>query len=279
MDESRAMLNSAGMPKQEQQKTLIRHSRAKRLLGWLVITVFGSSVGAALGYVNFSQLSPLYKATAQIQIVNPPKEIPNSNFDSGVGTRSGWDELAVVRSSAVLTYAVEVGRLTQHPQLSGKSTAEIVQMLKDPKTQMLAVRLGSQDLNSDIINISVTTGNADLSAEIAQAIVSGYEYHVNQKFNAVSKGAQLALTESNDNSEKAKQEAKAELDKLRLKLGVKSVNRLEIPTIGSFAGPYWFRLVGLGALFGFSAFIGLAFIFLLADKHRERLKPPIPKLS
>ncbi len=274
MDESKAMLDSAGLPNTDQQKTQIRDSRVKRSLGWLVLTVFGSVVGATVGYVNFIQLPPLYKATAQIQIVHPAKEIPIASFDR-MDTRLFADELVVVRSSAVLTTAVELGGLSQHRGLSGKSAAEIVRMLKDPKTKMLDVRLGSHDRKSDIIVISVTTGNADLSAAIAQAIVSGYEYHI----NTISKGAQLALTESNDNSEKAVQEAKAELDTLRLKIGVKSVARLEIPTMGSFAGPYWFRLVGLGTLFGFCAFIGLAFIFLLADKYRERLKSPIPKLS
>ncbi len=432
MDELKSMSDSDEIQKPDQQKTLTRPSRLKRLLGWLVLPVFGSVVGAALGCFYFVQVPPLYKATAQIQIVNPPKEIPISTFDSRMDNRSRDDELVIVRSSAVLTKAVELGHLTQHRQLLGKSAAEIVFMLKDPRSKMLDVRLGSKDLNSDIIDIGVTTDNADLSAEIVQAIVSGYEEHVNEKVNAFSKDAQNALIRFGEKYEQAKTGVKKELDKLRLnpnliwrdgkpqdpasekivksmesiseidgkirnieavmqqitngreakrpleelllmalnstsqarvkqrkagrkedgsvsienrlnlvygvlgetlqklsfekgeikkdaeelkekmkenqflinnyainladleavkeiadqineslrklslgtEFGAKSVTRLEIPTIGRFAGPYWYRYVGLGALFGFCAFSGLAFIFMLADESPERLKFP-----
>ena len=48
--------------------------------------------------------------------------------------------------------------------------------------------------------------------------------------------------------------------------GVKSITRLEIPTIGGFYGPYWTRFLGIGALLGFVVFSGLAYILEMADR-------------
>ena len=215
MDAIRNTSESAGIPTLT-QGTPTSPDLLKILIRWKWLPILGSLIGATVGYLYFGQLAPLYKATAQVQVVAPPKEIPISTFDSRMDTRSRGDELVVVKSSSVLMNAIEVGHLTQHRQLLGKSAPEIVAMLKDPRSKMLDVRLGSKDLNSDIIDISVTTDNADLSGEIVQAIVSGYENHVNEKVNAFSKDAQLALTKFSDRYETAKKEAKKELDKLRL---------------------------------------------------------------
>ncbi|HUP76955.1 MAG TPA: hypothetical protein VM260_00240, partial [Pirellula sp.] len=70
---------------------------------------------------------------------------------------------------------------------------------------------------SKIVNISVTTKDAKLSGEMVTAIVNGYEKHVSEKFSS-------------------------------------TVTRLEIPTIGSFSGPYWTTFFWIGSIVGFVAF-------------------------
>ncbi len=89
-------------------------------------------------------------------------------------------------------------------------------MLKDPKSRMLDARLGSRDTNSNIIDISITTEDAELSADIVQAIVAGYENHINEKATTYSKEAKDVLTKFSEEYGKTKAKAKAELDKLRL---------------------------------------------------------------
>ena len=215
MDAIRNTSESAGIPTLT-QGTPTSPDLLKILIRWKWLPILGSVIGATVGYLYFGQLAPLYKAKAQVQVVAPPKEIPISTFDSRMDTRSRGDELVVVRSSAVLSKAVELGHLTQNRQLLGQSAAEIVFKLQDPRSKMLDVRLGSKDLNSDIIDISVTTDSADLSVEIVQAIVSGYEEFVNEKVNAFSKDAQNALIRFGEKYETAKKEAKKDLEKLRL---------------------------------------------------------------
>jgi len=93
------------------------------------------------------------------------------------------------------------------------SAEQIVQKLRNPK--LLDVRSGTKDANSNIINIGVTTENADLSVEIVKAIVIGYEDHVTQKFKSFSSEAVNALTKFSEQYEQNFKKAKGELDKLK----------------------------------------------------------------
>ena len=140
MDELKTMPESAGIPNPGQHKSL---PRLKRFLRWLVIPFLGSAVGAALGCFYFVQLPPLFKATALLQIIAPPKEIPIVNLGSRMESRSRKDELVVVKSSSALRYAVEMGQLAQKRKLAGRSADGIVGTLRNPKSKMLEVRLGS----------------------------------------------------------------------------------------------------------------------------------------
>ena len=165
MDAIRPTTESAGTP------TLIQGTQAspdllKILLRWKWLPILGSAIGATLGYLYFVQLAPQYKATAQVQVVTPGKEINITTFNNGLadGSVSKSDELVVIQSPLVLRNAVELGSLTQHCELSTLSAEQIVQKLRSPK--LLDVRSGTKDASSNIINIGVTTENADLSVEI-----------------------------------------------------------------------------------------------------------------
>ena len=188
----------------------------KILLRWKWLPILGSAIGATLGYLYFVQQAPQYKATAQVQVVTPGKEINISAFNNGQFVeQSKNDELVVVRSPVVLRNAVEIGGLAQHRKLSGLSAEQIVATLRNPK--LLDVRLGSKDANSNIIDIGVTTDDADLSGEIVRAIVAGYEDFVTQKFKGFSGEAIAALTRFSDQYEKKYQKAKSELANLKNK--------------------------------------------------------------
>ncbi len=187
----------------------------KILIRWKWLPILGSLVGATIGFLYFGQLPQQYRALAQVQVVSPAREIQIANtFNqqslNDQGSRS--DELIVVQSSAVLTKAVDIGRLTQHRKLAGKSAEQIVRMLRNPK--LLEVRLGSKDPNSDIIQVAVTTDDAELSGDIVQAVVSGYEEFVTGNIKNYTKEALAALTKFGDEYEKNRLAAKTEIAKL-----------------------------------------------------------------
>jgi capsular exopolysaccharide synthesis family protein len=184
----------------------------KILIRWKWLPILGSLIGATVGSLYFGQLAPKYKAIAQVQVVSPAREIPINNMDRG-SEHSRGDEVVVVQSSVVLNQAVELGRLTQHRKLVGKSAEEIVRMIRMPK--VLEVKLGSNDLNSDILKIGVTTDDAELSGEIAKAIVAGYEEHVTSKFRTYSKEALTALTKFSDTYDKRRNDARKELENVK----------------------------------------------------------------
>lgn len=214
MEANRPTSENSGIPILAQQNAQAAPDLLKILIRWKWLPILGSAIGATLGYLYFVQQAPRYKATAQIQVVAPPRDTPISTFDTRDGGRSRGDEIVVVKSSSVLRNAVEIGRLTEEKGLAGKSAEEIILMLRDPALKMLDVRLGSKDINSDIIDISVTTENGQLSAAIVQAIVAGYEEHVHSKINSFSKDMLGTLNRFSDKYEKSRNAAKAELDKL-----------------------------------------------------------------
>ncbi len=216
MDAIRPTSESVGTPTLA-QGTPASPDLVKILLRWKWLPILGSAIGATLGYLYFVQIAPTYKATAQVQVVAPPKEIPISTFDNKMDSRSRGDELVIVRSSNVLRRAVEIGQLTQAQKgmIAGKSADDIVNMLRNPYSKMLEVKLGSKDVNSDIVDISVTTDNADLSVEIVQAIVSGYENHINEKVNSYSKEAKEVLNKFSDKYDRNKITTKSDLDELQ----------------------------------------------------------------
>ena len=127
MDAIRNTSESAGIPTLAQGSTA-SPDLVKILLRWKWLPILGSVIGAIVGYLYFVQLSPQYKATAQVQVVAPPKDIPIASLDSRMDNRSRGDELVVVRSSSVLRSAVEQGQLTQKRKLAGKSADEYIRL-------------------------------------------------------------------------------------------------------------------------------------------------------
>jgi len=216
MDAMRPTSDSVGTPTLA-QGTPASPDLVKILLRWKWLPILGSAIGATLGYLYWVQIAPTYRATAQVQVVAPPKEIPISTFDNKNDGRSRGDELVIVRSSAVLRQAVDIGQLTQNQKgmLAGRSADDIVKMLRNPYSKMMEVRLGSKDVNSDIVDINITTDKAELSVEIVQAIVIGYEHHMNEKVKSYSKEAIDVLTRFSDTYNKNKDAAKSVLDELQ----------------------------------------------------------------
>lgn len=187
----------------------------KILIRWQWLIILGSLVGATAGFLYFGQKPQKYKAMAQVQVVSPAREVPMGNtmgMQSAEVAHSRADELVVISSSAVLSKAVELGRLAQHRKLVGMSAEQIVRMLQKPK--FLDLKLGSKDMNSDIIQIGVTTDDAELSGEIVQAIVAGYEEFVTGTLKNYTKEALAALTKFGDEYEKKRLAAKKEIEKL-----------------------------------------------------------------
>jgi capsular polysaccharide biosynthesis protein len=125
-------------------------------------------------------------------------------------------ELAILKSDAVLRSAVEQVDLSKSRDLGGRSVAETTGMLQDPTRRMLEVRLVSDDINSKVVDVSVVTSDSKLSGEIVTAIVNSYERYMMRNFGS-------------------------------------KVSKLDVPMMGSFAGPYWVTYFLVGTLLGFVA--------------------------
>lgn len=186
----------------------------KILLRWKWLPILGSLIGATLGFLYWGQLPEKYKAVAQIQVVSPNAMIPISQtYGQQLDSKSRSDELAVIKSSAVLKKAIELGRLTQHRKLVGKSEDDIVRWLLTPK--LLEAKLGSNDLNSDILRIGVTTNDAELSSDVVQAVVSGYEQFVTGNLKTYTEQAVTELMKLSDKYDANRRKANEEASKVK----------------------------------------------------------------
>ncbi|MEI7457820.1 MAG: polysaccharide biosynthesis tyrosine autokinase [Pirellula sp.] len=214
MDAIRPSQDSPGIPTFTPQSGPASPDLVKTLLRWKWLPILGSLVGATVGFLYWGQLPEKYKAVAQIQVVSPNSMVPISQtYSQQMESKSRSDELAVVKSSAVLKKAVELGRLTQHRKLSGKSDDDIVRWLLTPK--LLEAKLGSNDLNSDILRIGITTNDAELSGDVVQAVVSGYEQFVTGNLKTYTEEAVTALTKLSDKYEMSRKKANEEASKVK----------------------------------------------------------------
>lgn len=258
-----------------------RSHRAKRLTIIIILQFFGLALGALVGYRLFIQKPPLYKATAQLEVVSLTSHFPRPIINGRIDSGSRSDDLVVVRSSKVLRKAIELGKLTQHPKLAGRSAEEILLWLRDPRSKVLDVQMRAIAKYADVINISITTDDAKLSGDLVQAIVDGYEVFLREYSNPNELHARLdGLLNQFDEAKKTAGSAyivtikSIELaikDKIRrLSSGslANPITRLEIPTIGGFVGPYLWGHVGTGPLVGFLTACSFQLLFFLAKASR-----------
>jgi len=126
-----------------------------------------------------------------------------------------------------------------------------------PVEQRLASAVGS--LNEELQAIKI--GNAKLMALAGQNQAKSKEMQNAYAELDLLKNEMESLNDSSFELKKA-------LEKLDLGSGYggKTMKRLEIPQIGAPAGPSMFKFLGLGAFFGVSVFLGLAYLLELADR-------------
>ncbi|MFN9446159.1 MAG: Wzz/FepE/Etk N-terminal domain-containing protein, partial [Pirellulaceae bacterium] len=170
-----AAANSMGMGDssmaQQGQPDLIQ-----MLWRWKWLTLLGSLLGIGVGYLFFLQIAPTYKAMATLQIISPQDDLlPLRSLETGLTTGAGnrADEIRVITSSAVLSNAVEIGRLNQASALAGMEKEEIVNWIREARK--LRANPGTKEMQTSIIDISFECEDPELSADVVRAVVAGYE--------------------------------------------------------------------------------------------------------
>ncbi len=200
-------------------------------LWWLILPIICSVIGALTGYLYYLKKPAQYTSSAQLQV-----HLPVSKFPVEVCINRS-DAIALLKNFSVMCSAVELARLTQHPRFVGKTTDEIVHMFRDPSTKMFQAWFGPNGMEKDIVNLDLTTDEAQLSFDLLQAILMGYVE------NEVS-------------------------DNLYYQRRTWSISVLKSPTTGRFTGPYRLNLIGFGSLIGLLAGICVASIYSITTHSR-----------
>ncbi len=165
---------------------------------WKWLPIIGSFIGAALGFLYFSQKPATYQAYALVQVVNNMPMPTRTQFfepaDKGI-TRA--DESMVIRSQAVLLLAVKKGELNAQKgtDFEGLPPDAVVSLLKDEKSP-LVIEPADKDDNTTLIRISYIAQNREFASKVVTAIVEGYNEYLEKEFKNVGDELNHLLTDA-----------------------------------------------------------------------------------
>jgi polysaccharide biosynthesis transport protein len=180
---------------------------------WKWLPILGGAIGLTVGYLYYNQQPPQYQASALVNVDTPGlKKLPIDGGGTFLGKPSLTDELIYIRSDAVLLNAVDAGKLTQNRKLAGRTKQEIAGWLK--QGDVLNARFANKDASTNVIQVSVTTDDAELSGIALQAVIAGYQDYVSKKMKITSDDAIAALNKYNDMYETRKENLQREKSKL-----------------------------------------------------------------
>lgn len=176
----------------------------KILWRWKWLPILGGLIGLIVGYLVYGQQPPQYKAVALVRVESPNNNFPIDPMNSGMERGGKGDELVVIRSNAVLSKAVDTAKLTQHKAFAEMTRNDIVNWLKEK--HVLETKLGSTDPNSNILQIGITTNDAELSGVVLAAVVAGYQSHTESRIREASDDARAVMSKYNDTYLRRQQE-------------------------------------------------------------------------
>lgn len=149
---------------------------------WKWLPILGSIVGACIGFLYFSRQPEEFEAVALVQIVNSiPAPTDNRYFDPSDMSITRVDESMVIRSQAVLSRAIKLGRLSEQPDFLGLTEEEIIGVFQDEEST-LVIEPADKDDQTTLIKIGYVSEDAEVAAKVVQAIVEGYDHYLTEEY-------------------------------------------------------------------------------------------------
>ncbi len=154
----------------------------------LVFALVGAFFGVAEGYRYFKTVPPAFTAQSLFQIV---RSVPTAHGgDQPLPNSTALDHSLILRSQRVLRDAVVSGRLAENLEFQDMDRDAIVSQLMQSKN--LQIKEHMTEPNRQLVTLSFTCGDADLSATCLNSIVDSFvRYHKD------SEGSQVSVKELN----------------------------------------------------------------------------------
>lgn len=180
---------------------------------WKWLPILGGAIGLTIGYLVYNQRPPQYEAYALLSVESPAtRQLPIEAGGMIVAPKTITDELIVIRSNRVLEKAIRRGGLENHPKLATLSLPLILEWLK--KEDVLVAKLASKDSDTNVILVSVTSDDAELSGKALEAVVDGYREYVSEKLDSSSNDAIAALQKYDEQYESRKKQLQRDTELL-----------------------------------------------------------------
>lgn len=166
---------------------------------WKWLAVLCAIVGVGCGYLLYVRQEPTYKSTSLVQVVYPSTEaagIETLEGPDGTGGPNRLDESLIIKSARVIDLAIEIGKLSSNTLLAGKSAAEIRTWILE--RDRLEVEPAGRDKSTALIELSFVCEDADLSHQVVESIIAGYDTYLEQAYRNLGSEVVRVVTQAQD---------------------------------------------------------------------------------
>ncbi|MBX3423858.1 MAG: polysaccharide biosynthesis tyrosine autokinase [Pirellulaceae bacterium] len=177
-----AGLPEMASPRQQQGIDLVRI-----LWRWKWLPMLGALIGAGAGFMYFTKLPSRYLSFALVQVVSAmPTSVNSVVYDPEkiAYFTNRKDESRAIKSQAVLTLAVKVGKLEKH--FPDMTPANIVSLLADEKRGVdVQPAEKAERLTTEQLFISYRSTDPSVSFAVVDAVVKGYQAFLAEEYKTV----------------------------------------------------------------------------------------------
>jgi uncharacterized protein involved in exopolysaccharide biosynthesis len=164
-------------PQQEAATSLLVYLLVLWRRRWLFVSVLALTFASAWAFVLIS--TPIYRATATVLIESDsPRVVELKDVTPGPGPRSGMDyfltQTKLIQSRNIVNGAIE--------RLKLRERIPEIRATRDPYGAFLTFLFVEPIKNTQLVTVSFESPDANLAAEVANAVAGGYvKYNVDMK--------------------------------------------------------------------------------------------------
>jgi capsular exopolysaccharide synthesis family protein len=183
-----------------------------------------AALGAIYGFYQGATQPRLYTASGTIEI----RSGSSNEYRIGISERGGDSrlptEVAILKSDSLLLSVAQDRNLANNPAFVGASSH--YQNLEDPVVRTRVVGALQREIavniipKTDLVSISCTTGNAQLSADIVNQLVKNYIVHSFQSRDQATKRVANFFSSTLDDLKQQVETSQEQMLELQKKLGV-----------------------------------------------------------
>lgn len=200
---------------------------------WLIM--FGTIVGVGLGYLYFTQQPAVYKSIAELQVYSNVMNLPTSQYQQEVISRSVETQCDTIKSGMVIKAAVDNGNLAKRPEFLPHMEGARARALSSIANKLVAQPKGKY---SETILVSYLGSDPQGTKAVVDAVVNAYQEYIGDSDQNQSQKVIQLVTQAKDVLLKDLDNLEKELKEFKQRYGSALLNQGK-----GWINPYAERLI------------------------------------